>query len=492
VRLKRFKISGYLFILCIAILFLNISSNAHGNQKNKLNIIILLLDVVRADHLSCYGYYRDTSPHIDALASQGTKFNKAISQSPWTLPSVVSLLSGCYPHRHGAGLTSLEGRSLERDHKNLQMPSASIPLLPELLQQNGYQTWGFSTNIYTDNRRIGKRGFVEFKFQLKAPAEKVVDYGIKKITSTKENKKPFFLYLHFMDAHEQIHPPEKYYNYFPTSDGKNNSKIHERWEFASHEKQRGIEFENYKEHKISLYDGAIRYMDDEIGRLIKFLKSSKLMSSTVVVVVADHGEEFWEHAAFEAVHYQDPRNWNGIGHGHTMFQELLWVPLIVTNLHSTGGFNAFLKKRQKEIENVVQLIDIFPTLLERIGFQNIPDCDGKSLLSLVNRWRLPFFLSGVRSSSRPIFSESPAYGNLKISLLEFPYKCIYSYKEKSALFNLEEDPQERENLFEDRLKIASDMLNKIHLIRNEMPGQTEKLSLSEEDLEALKSLGYIE
>lgn len=491
-RLHRLKTKRNFLIICITITLTTAIGQVYAAQKNKLNVIILLLDCVRADHLGCYGYYRDTSPHIDALASQGTKFNKAISQAPWTLPSVVSLLSGCYPHRHGAGLTSKEGRSLQNDYNKLQMPGSDTLLLPELLQQNGYQTWGFSTNAYIDNRSIGNRGFVDFQYLLKAPAEKVIDYGIEQIMLAKESKRPFFLYLHFMDAHQPLYPPEKYYNFFPTNDGKNNTEIHGRWEFQNYERQQGTEFENYKEHKISLYDGTIRYMDAEIGRLTKFLKSSNLMSRTIVLVLSDHGEEFWEHADFAAAHYQDPRKVYGIDHGHTMFQELLWVPLIVTNLNSKRGLLTIFKKHQKEVREMVQLIDITPTLLEKIGFQNIPACDGKSLSSLVNRWRLPRFLSRSNLSSRSIFSESPAYGNLKIALLEFPYKCIYSYKEKTALFNLEEDPQERENLFEEHLEIASDMLNKIHLIENEKPGQTEKLSLSEEDLEALRSLGYIQ
>ena len=487
--LGRFKIFGYIFVLCIAILFLTISINKYGNQKNRPNIIILLLDCVRADHLSCYGYYRDTSPHIDALASQGTKFNKTISQAPWTLPAVASFLSGYYPRRHGAGINGLKERCVDPKFQNLHPPDASIPLLPELLQQNDYQTWGFSTNLFIN--WIEKRGFHEFKYQYKAPANKIVDYGIEKLLYANESKKPFFLYLHFMDAHRPLQPPGKYFNYFPTSDGRKNKNIHEGWMFVRHEDQHGLRFKNYKEHKISLYDGSIRYMDAEIGRLIKTLKRLQLINNTVIVVVADHGEEFWEHAAFEAAHYQDPRNTNGIGHGHTMFQELLWVPLIVTNLDSTGKLSSFFKVRQKEIEDVVQLIDVFPTLLEKIGLQTPLDCDGRSLLSLVNRWRLPYFLNSPNFSSRSIFSESPGFGNLKISLLEFPYKCIYSYKEKNALFNLEEDPQERKNLFEGRPEIASDMLKKIHLIGNGSHEQVDKLSLSKEDLEALKSLGYI-
>jgi arylsulfatase A-like enzyme len=275
--ITHLKITGYL-VICLGILFIAIPGNGCGSKKNRPNIIILLLDCVRADHLSCYGYSRNTSPHIDALAAQGVKFNRAISQSPWTLTSVTSLLTGCYPHHHGVGLSSKKGRSLDREHKTIKIPGPNIPVLPEQLQQAGYKTWGFSTNFFVNNENIGKRGFDELKYLIKAPAEQVVDYGLKKIAIAKDSGKPFFLYLHFMDAHEPLVPPEKYYNYFPTSDGKGNEKIHEKWSFCKYENQNGNAFENFKEHKLSLYDGAIRYQDAEICRLIKFLKSSKLIT----------------------------------------------------------------------------------------------------------------------------------------------------------------------------------------------------------------------
>lgn len=485
--LTPLNITGYLIITCLGILLIAIPGNGCSGKKSKPNIIILLLDCVRSDHLSCYGYSRDTSPHIDALAAQGVQFKRAISQSPWTLTSVTSLLTGCYPHRHGVGLIRKKGRSLERDRKNIKILGSSIPVLPEQLNQAGYKTWGYSTNFFINNKNIGKRGFDEFKYLIKSPAEKVVDYGLEKIKLAKESGKPFFLYLHFMDAHAPLLPPKKYYNYFPTSDRKGNEKIHEKWGFCNYEQQDGLAFKNYKEHKLSLYDGTIRYMDAEIGRLIKFLKNSGLMANTIIVVTADHGEEFWDHAAFEFRHYDDPRKICGVGHGHTMFQELLWVPLVITNLNSTERYVS-------EVQDTVQLIDVLPTLLEKINLQTNSDTEGMSLLSLVNvnKGRSSRAASNAHFFFRPIISESPVYGNLKISLIYPPFKYIYSYKETNALFNLEKDPLEKKNLLKENPKLASKMLKKIRDIENKKPVKTGKLSLSSEDIQALRSLGYIE
>jgi len=167
---KKKELVSILIITCIGLLMviifllkpfevINDTEKIDMKQSRKPNIIILLLDCVRADHLNCYGYTRNTSPHIDTLAAHGIKFNYAISQAPWTFPSVFSLLSGYYPHRHGAWLINKKGKSLRQ---KLMTPSKTILLLPELLQQAGYLTWGFSTNTYINEKRMKKRGFNEF------------------------------------------------------------------------------------------------------------------------------------------------------------------------------------------------------------------------------------------------------------------------------------------------------------------------------------------
>jgi len=457
-------------------------------QRRKPNIIILLLDCVRADHLSCYGYTRNTSPHIDTLAAHGIKFNYAVSQAPWTSPSVFSLLSGYYPHKHGKWLIYKKGKS---SGKKLMMPSKTISLLPELLKKVGYLTWGFSSNAYIDEHRMRNRGFDEFKYIVKAPAMEIVNYSIEKIRQAEKNGYKFFLYLHFMDSHHPLQPPEKYYNFFPTIDGKKNKTIHEGWQFKRYEEQQGNEFENYRDHKISLYDGTIRYTDAEISRLIAELKSASLMNNTLVILLADHGDELWDHAEFEATHYQSFQEWQGVSHGHTLFQELIRVPLIITNFHPRGESSS-PEWQPTEIQDMIQLVDLVPTLLDHIGLSPIVDGDGASLLPLIHRRSFPFVNDNAQLNHRSIFSESTASGNLKISLIEYPYKFIYAYKETNALFNLDKDHNERKNLVNKKLRLASDMLENVLRFKEEKPPETEVIPLSKDDLEQLKALGYID
>ena len=141
---------------------------------------------------------------------------------------------------------------------------------------------------------------------------------------------------------------------------------------------------------------------------------------------------------------------------------------------------------------MIKLVDLVPTLLEIIGLSPIADCDGNSLLSLINGRSLSSYNEDVRLNHRSIFSESTSSGNLKISLIEYPYKFIYAYKEVNALFNLEEDHKESKNLVNEKLRLASDMLKKLLRFKEDKPPQTEEISLSKEELEKLQILGYID
>jgi arylsulfatase A-like enzyme len=444
---------------------------------------------VRADHLSCYGYTRNTSPHIDNLAAHGIKFNNTISQAPWTRPSVLSLLSGYYPHRHGKWLINKKDKFSKQE---LIKSSKIISLLPELLKKAGYLTWGFSANTFISKHMMRRRGFDESKYIWKAPAMEVVNYGIEKIRQAEKTGNHFFLYLHFMDSHHPLLPPEKYYNFFPTSDGEKNKIIHEGWHFKRYVDQQGNEFDNYKEHRTSLYDGAIRYTDVEIGRLITELKSSCLTNNTIVIILADHGDELWDHAGFEATHYLSFRLKQGVGHGHTLFQELIRVPLIITNFHPHGkSYSA--KWQPTEIQDMIQLVDLVPTILDLIGLSPKASFDGNSLLPLIkNRRTSTSFIYDVITDQNSIFSECTTGGNLKISLIEYPYKFIYAHKETNALFNLEKDHKERENLINKEPRLASDMLEKVLRFKEEKPPETEEIRFSKDDLEKLQALGYVD
>jgi arylsulfatase A-like enzyme len=456
------------------------------------NIIFLILDCVRSDHLGCYGYVRNTSPNIDILAEQGVKFNNAISQAPWTFPSVFSLLSGCYPHKLGAWPKKKTGTSLLQMFK-LLLPNESIPLLPQILKKSGYSTWGFSSNPYINKNRMLNRGFDEFKYLWKAPAMEIVNYGIEKIRQSEKTGESFFLYLHFMDAHHPLQPPKEYYNLFPVGDGEKNRNIHEGWKFEKYAEQHGEQFDSYREHKISLYDGTIRYIDYEIGHLLTELKHSSHNADTIIVLLADHGEEFWDHAAFEAEHYRTFKGNHGVSHGHTLFQELIKVPLIITFFRSSCK-NRSSEFLSGEIKKTIQLVDLVPTLLELAGLLPNADGDGTSLLPMIVKKHKSSCSIDTRLNCCSFSSEASCSGNMniKIALFEYPYKFIYAFKEANALFNIKEDPYERDNLVNKKKILASEMLEKIYCLKNKEVKEAEEIFLSKEEIEELKALGYVD
>ncbi|RLA94931.1 MAG: hypothetical protein DRG25_01455 [Deltaproteobacteria bacterium] len=463
----------FYIILILAIVSIVLEKyTIHGGKKP--NVVVLLLDCVRQDHLSCYGYKRKTSPNIDKLAKWGCKFNFAISQSPWTAPSVASLFTGCYPATHGAGLPFENKMFYFKASSTIRGPLESLPLMSEIFKDNGYETYFFSANALV-NDNFYKRGCRSFVCKNKVNAEEVINYAIKNIQKFKGTKKPFFIYLHFMDSHEPLQPPEPYFNLFQFN-GLKNTKIHKNWRFGKVDKQKGHDYSIYKEQRICVYDGSIRYADEQIGRLIGEMKKMGIMKDTIFVVMADHGEEFWEHAELEAAFYHDPRKMTGIGHGHTLFQELLHVPLIFAGPGVPAG---------KAINQPVRIIDILPTILELTDIPIPEHLEGRSLVKL--------FKEDQNYQSPMIFSEFPAYGTLRISLIQYPLKYIFSLGEQDFLFDIEKDKGETKNLLLSRQREAKVLLKKIknhyQQYANEKDMKAEPFS--KEDIEKLKSLGYV-
>jgi len=434
----RIKIKK-IFYLIVLVIVITILGTIFFVQKavngKKPNIAVLLLDCVRPDHLGCYGYTRSTSPHIDELAKNGCVFNFAISQAPWTASSVASLFTGCYPATHGAGVSSENEMFKFEEVSSVRGPLEPLTLMAEFFAENGYKTHFYSSNLLV-HEKFYKRGCQSFVCKCKAKASTLIDYAIENIQQAVATEKPFFLYLHFMDSHEPLRPPEPYFNFFRFNNLK-NKEVHIKWSFGKPAEQKGPNFSTYREQKICLYDGSIRYSDEQIGRLAAEIKNRRLMEDTIFVILADHGEEFWDHAKVEATHYHDPREISGIGHGHTLFQELLHVPLIFA------------------------------------GVRTFKESDDD---------RAPV-----------IFSEFPAYGALRISLIQYPLKYIFSLGEQDFLFNIQEDEEEKENLLFLKQEEASMLLKEIEKHYEQYSAHKDRKAepLGKDDIEKLKSLGYI-
>jgi arylsulfatase A-like enzyme len=352
-----------------------------GAGAGRPNVILVTVDTLRADHLSCYGYARRTSPAIDALASEGVLFAHALAQSSWTKPSTVSLLTSQYPTTHQT--------NLERS----KVPPA-LTLLPEVLRAHGYTTAVFSGNPWVTPEYGFDQGVDHFhsvydeRFAretlfmpalkrvnnlVRAPAYNLVKRLVQSELSTtardvdlvaqalrwlgESPPGPFFLYLHLMSPHHPYDPPPPFDRAFVTVPQDPPVTNYPRKSYFFGEQGEALADEK-REDMVGRYDGDILFVDTVLGGFFAELRARGLLDRTVIVLTSDHGEEFFDHA-----------NW---GHGHSVYDELLRVPLIVRHpaLFPPG-----------RVEGPVMSVDVMPTILELAGAAGTGPMAGRSLVA---------------------------------------------------------------------------------------------------------------
>jgi len=378
------------------------------SHKPNLNVIVLVVDCLRNSHLSCQGSLRKTTPFLDSLKPRFT----AISASSWTYPSVASILTGLYPHNHNAFLA---GRIKDiTNPENYQRLRGDILTLPEMLFLLGYRTY-FGTAISMASAPIRGR-VIPKRYAPSTGACELLDDLMKWIAE--EKRKRFFAYVQLGDLHIPLHPPDSFRNFF--GNVKNLPKI-DTWDFASLKQQKADteRFQEYKENRKLLYDNILRYVDHAIERFYDSLKDMGLVDSTIFIVTADHGEEFWEHAELEARGFYHQRGFYGITHGNSGFGELIEVPLVMS------GPVPDIKP-----DHFISTVDIMPTIVDLLGITHNMRFDGQNIFET--------------KGERPLLSEASASGYEKKALVIGRYKLIYSKDDGIEwLFDLENDPQEQ-------------------------------------------------
>src|SRR5712692_202711 len=251
-----------------------------------LNVVLVTVDCLRRDRLSAYGYERQTTPFLDSVLDRSLHCTSAHSTSSWTCPSIVSLLTGLYPNRHGGGLVPGEPKNLSK----LNLPtilSADQPALPDLLASRGYATAAIGA---VWNAHLSVPGRFQRMDMVEKPAPRLVGRALGWIRA---QERPFFLWLHLGDAHEPLDVPASARNLF----GKvpRIPKVR-RWDYTTSGSAVGSEaFTRYRDARVRLYDVAVRAADAAIGNLWSDLGSAGVRDRTLFVVTSDHGEEFWEH-----------------------------------------------------------------------------------------------------------------------------------------------------------------------------------------------------
>jgi len=428
-----------------------------SEQRRRLNIIIYLVDTLRADHLSCYGNPVVKTPHIDKLASQGVLFQKAFSQCSWTRPSVASLFTSTYPSFHGA--ITKEDALTEQ-----------ITTLAEVLKKNGYYTVGFINNPFIIPLFGFHQGFDSYVITYQPLRDRpLYAHHMNQLILPwleKNASKPFFLYIHTLDPHDPYTPPPPFdtmyeKDYKGSIDGSSETMGQiQRGEIKV--TPRDIQ------HLEALYDGEISLNDAAFGELIKKLKELQIYDRSLIIFTSDHGEEFYEH--------------KGLKHGLTLYEEQINIPLIMKCApHFPAG---------KKISSMARIIDIMPTILELVNITIPQQCQGSSLLPLIN--------GEVKSLTDEIYSEEDYDERVLQSIRGGKWKLIsYSKTGSLELFNLLKDPKEQHNLAADYPKLTASLMEKIKSWHQEQLDRRAGLpkakakKLSPETIKQLKALGYL-
>jgi len=366
------------------------------------------VDTLRADRLGCYGYARDTSPALDRLAARAVRFERAIAESSWTLPSHVSLLSGLHPLTHGVESPELA-------------PGEDVALLAELLAEAGWYTFAITDGGWLSEPWGFARGFASFHARDQDFADTVRE--ALEYVRYRSERGPWFGFLHTYDVHCPYDPPEPWFSLFQ-SGGSSPVEVAGRCgnpHFAELDLTPG-----QVRYLSDRYDGGVRWMDDALAGLVDGLDELGALENTVLVVTSDHGEELGDHGR--------------IGHERTLYREALAVPL----LFSVPG------RTPRTVDEPVGLSDVAPTLLELCGVAAPRGLDGRSLVPLLARDAPGAHgEEGVAADGR--LSELRWKAELGSWIVRGEHLIVDRGRGEARLFDLDADPGEQHDLSAGRL-----------------------------------------
>ncbi len=396
-------------------------------DPSRQDVVLVVVDTLRADHLGAYGYERPTSPRLDAFARRATVFDAAWSAAPWTLPSVMSIMTSRYPSSH----------RVENDGLRL---AADVPTLAETLKRAGYATGGFVSHVYVSSTFGFARGFDLFEdFGLSGPeyrleagmeprADRVTDAALDWLRG--QGRRPVFLLVHYFDPHWPYAPPEAYRALFPDAyRGPLDASYDSISKFL--DPLTPIP-DDYRRFLIDRYDGEIRFVDDQIGRLLDGLAASGRAPRAWVVLTADHGEEFKDHGS--------------MGHGRRLYEETIHVPLVIGRAAAGGIASPGGAPAGARVSVPVSGIDLFPTIAGLAGAPAPAGLQGASLAPLLGSGT-----GGAPAADRPLVCETIRLNAHLKALRRGPLKLIQSMDEnRTELYDLVADPRERRDLSDAR------------------------------------------
>ena len=443
------------------------------------SIVLIVVDTLRADYLGCYGFDGEISPNIDELAAESILFERCSAQAPWTTPSMASMMTSLLPQAHGVALAADDPRDYKvwRSQWTPAIPETAVTLA-EALNEEGYRTGAFVANPFIARGLGFEQGFDSFDASAtkvrSRPASAVLEPAEAWLEDAMGSSRPFFLYLHLMDVHGPYLSPDLDYHAVWESAGLGPPQRLTNTEFDHIQPYlrrpkwtRGVDGRQLRTWR-GRYAAGVHEADRHLGPFFERLRGARRWPNTVVVVTSDHGEELFDHGSWD--------------HGFSLYEHQLHVPLLIRL--PDGG------RRGVRVPDLVRLVDLFPTLMEIAGGETPATAAGDDLGRLVRsspgaRTPRTAFASGIKG--RP----------LRSSVNDGRYKLIASAEGGDArLFDLDADPGEHENIVRERTETVRDLqrllLDALMRIAATAPPPSEAVELSDEQVEQLKELGYVE
>jgi arylsulfatase A-like enzyme len=383
----------------LALIGVGLASCAPGDP----NVVLVVVDTLRADRLGCYGYETDTSPSIDELARRSHLFEHAYATAPWTTPSVASIFTGRYPRSVG-----IVDREIGLNDE--------LVTLAELFKRRGYRTKGIVSHLFIDERLGFAQGFDGYNAREAGHGRSYVSSpGVTEKAIRFIHRKGdglFFLFVHYFDPHYD-YLMHAILNTYPEYKGRlltDDAKISNLRELS---KERELS-QSDRRYLDALYDSEVRFTDHNVGRLLDALKQRGLYEDAMIVFAADHGEELGT----------APDGW--VGHTKRLSQEMIRVPLMI----KMPG-----QKRGRRVPTPVSLVDLMPTLVKAVGMPMPAGVEGR-----------PIQIGNEEASARPVFAETRREALLDM-VVSGRWKLVYDReKEEHRLFDVVAAPTGREDV----------------------------------------------
>ncbi len=414
------------------------------------NIVLIVIDTLRPDHLPFHGYDRNTTPFLATMAEEGVVFERAHSTSSWTAPAMASMLTSLHPVQHGvlSGLVAVRTQQRDDPTVTLNRIPEGVATAAEVLRDGGYSTWGVADNLNICADLGFEQGFQHFRMTSDEGAA-TVNATIRGWAHRLTDETPYFLYVHYMDPHR---PYRKRAPWYAPMEGELLDSI-------------------------SAYDSEISYVDQKIEELRQLLGWDE---NTLVIITSDHGEEFLDHGGWD--------------HGRTLYAEVVDVPLLVWMspdlAPGDGGEPA--ARLGRRIAEPVSVLDILPTMREAAGLPRADAEQGLSLLPTVDgRGEAPtgrVFRADLRSP--------PWFGSLTLhSVTRDGQKYILTLPDGEELYDLTRDPDERESLVGTRRDAVREFRGEVSAFLADVErygAGSVDIELDEATREQLESLGYMQ